>query len=55
MKIGYARVSTKDQKPDLQIDALKNAGCERIFSYVISGASKERPNLNMMFHPAGLQ
>lgn len=48
MKIGYARVSTRDQKLDLQIDALKNAGCERFFSDVISGASKERPNLNAM-------
>lgn len=48
MKIGYARVSTKDQKLDLQIDALKKAGCEKIFSDVISGASKEKPNLNRM-------
>lgn len=48
MKIGYARVSTKDQKLDLQIDALKNAGCEKIFSEVISGASRERPVLNAM-------
>lgn len=48
MKIGYARVSTKDQKLDLQIDALKKAGCEKIFSDVISGTSKERPNLNRM-------
>jgi len=32
MKIGYVRVSTGDQNPDLQISSLKQAGCKRIFT-----------------------
>lgn len=49
MKIGYARVSTQDQNLDMQIDALKNAGCEIIFEEKISGKSKERPELTKLF------
>ena len=36
-KIGYARVSTKDQNLDLQLEALKEAGCEKVYSEHESG------------------
>ena len=45
MKIGYARVSTEDQKPDLQLAALKKAGCDRIFTDKATGANVKRPEL----------
>ncbi len=43
MLIGYARVSTQDQDPDLQIRALNEVGCEKIFSEKASGAQRDRP------------
>ncbi|MHC5656335.1 recombinase family protein [Stappia sp. ICDLI1TA098] len=45
MKIGYARVSTIDQNPDAQRNALTAAGCETIVTETASGASEKRPQL----------
>jgi DNA invertase Pin-like site-specific DNA recombinase len=45
MLVGYARVSTTDQTDAMQIDALKAAGCERIFREIASGAGQNRPAL----------
>ena len=46
MLIGYARVSTQDQNLDLQIDALTNAGCKKIFHEKTSGSRAERPEFS---------
>jgi DNA invertase Pin-like site-specific DNA recombinase len=45
MQVGYCRVSSTDQRLDLQIDALQKAGCERIFTDTISGTKADRPGL----------
>jgi DNA invertase Pin-like site-specific DNA recombinase len=45
-RLGYARVSTTDQNPQLQIDALTVAGCERLWTDRASGGSTARPELS---------
>ena len=46
MRVGYARVSTQDQKLDLQRQALQAAGCDLIFEDHISGTRAKRPGLD---------
>ena len=49
MKFGYARVSTRDQNLEAQLDALTAAGCDKIITEKASGnGSKERPELDRL-------
>jgi len=48
MKIGYARVSTQDQQLGRQTDQLEKEGCERIYHEKMSGAKRERPELERL-------
>ena len=45
MQIGYARVSTKDQDLRLQLNALNDVGCEKIYDDRASGSSSSRHGL----------
>src|SRR5882757_10908808 len=45
MKYGYARVSTEDQNPAMQLSALQKAGCKNIFKDELSGATTKRAAL----------
>ena len=53
MKIGYGRVSTRDQNPDAQRDALAAAGCDRVFIDKASGKLARRPELDRALLVAG--
>lgn len=48
MIVGYARVSTEDQHLDAQIEALRSAGAERVWSEKISGSKVRRPELDRL-------
>jgi len=48
MKIGYARVSTREQNLDMQVIALEDVGCEKIHEEIVSGAKSDRPILNIV-------
>lgn len=45
MQIGYARISTRDQNLSAQLDALTQAGCDRVYEEMASGALSDRPIL----------
>jgi len=45
MRLGYARVSTGEQDFSMQVEALRAAGCDRIFAESACGGTKERPEL----------
>jgi DNA invertase Pin-like site-specific DNA recombinase len=49
MKIGYARISTRDQSLSMQTEALKAAGCVKIHEEVASGAKTVRPVLDELY------
>lgn len=48
MKIGYARVSTKDQSLDMQLNELRRAGCKQIYQEKVSGVGRTRPEFQRM-------
>ena len=50
MKVGYARVSTQEQTLDLQVDALKQNGCEQIYTDKISGIKTLKPAFEEMLN-----
>jgi len=52
LRLGYARVSTLDQDDALQQDALRDAGCDKVFCDQASGALEHRPALDQLLDQA---
>ena len=53
-KIGYARVSTPEQRLDLQLEALRQAGCDAIYAdHGVSGAKRSRPEFDQAIAALG--
>ena len=50
MKLGYARVSTNDQKLETQIELLKSAGAEEIYQEKFTGTTTDRPEFTKLIH-----
>jgi len=50
LKYGYARISTKGQNVDLQVDALKKAGCHLVHCEVAKGSKENRPEWDKLFN-----
>ena len=48
MRLGYARISTQDQDTQIQLEALKASGCEKIFQEKVSGGRCDRPELHKL-------
>lgn len=48
MTVGYARISTQDQNISMQIEILKENGCQKIFTDIASGVRENRSGLNEM-------
>ncbi len=47
-KLGYARISTADQDPQLQLDALQGEGCLKIYTDVATGTTSDRPRMEQL-------
>jgi DNA invertase Pin-like site-specific DNA recombinase len=50
VKVGYARVSAEDENLDIQVEALKRAGCKRIYKETVSSGGRTRPEFEKMMH-----